>query len=216
MKIGVLGTGMVGQSIGSKLVSVGHDVHMGARDKTNRKASAWAGRHGMHANSGSFADAAKFGEVIFNCTSGLHSLEALEAAGKSNLHKKIIIDVANPLQYIPGHAPILSVSNTDSLGEQIQRAFPDSRVVKTLNTMSANVMVDPSRVQGAHTVFVSGNNSAAKKVVFDILKQFGWSEQSVIDLGGIETARGVEMSLPLWLSTWRVFGTTDFNLSMSC
>src|SRR5690348_4486284 len=129
MQIGVLGTGMVGQTIGSKLVELGHEVMMGSRDAANPKAIAWAKEEGRHALYGTFANAAAFGEIIFNCTLGSASLEALEQAGAENLKGKILIDTSNPLDYST-EIMTLTVSNTDSLGEQIQRAFPDSLVVK--------------------------------------------------------------------------------------
>jgi hypothetical protein len=165
------------------------------------------------ARLGSFAEAAGFGEIIFNCTSGGASLEALKMAGESNLNGKVLIDIANPLDFSKGMPPTLSVCNTDSLGEQIQRAFPQVRVVKSLNTMNANVMVNPSLLAGDHDVFVSGNDATAKAQVTDILKSwFGW--KSVIDLGDITTARGVEMTLPIWLSLFGALQTPLFNFKI--
>ena len=143
MRFGVLGTGMVGQAIAGKLVAVGHEVKMGSREAGNEKAVAWASEAGEGASEGSFADAAGFGEVVVNATAGAHSLEALEAAGAENLAGKVLIDVANALDFSQGMPPTLTVCNDDSLGEQIQRAFPDARVVKALNTINASVMVAP-------------------------------------------------------------------------
>lgn len=202
MRIGMLGTGIVGQTIGSRLVQLGHEVMMGSRVEANPTAITWARKEGRHASFGTFANAAAFGEVVFNCTLGSASLEALQQAGAHNLANKILIDTANPLDY---STPIwtLTVCNTDSLGEQIQRAFPDARVVKTLNTMNCNVMVDPGKLSQRTDVFVSGNDIEAKATVISILRDwFGW--QSVIDLGDISTSRGVEMFVVLWqdLRTW--------------
>ncbi|KFA87808.1 NADPH-dependent F420 reductase [Archangium violaceum] len=213
MKIAVLGTGMVGETIGSKLVALGHEVKMGSRSATNEKAAAWVKKAGAKASQGTFADATAFGELLFNCTSGSGSLEALNAAGKENLEGKSLLDLSNPLEFSKGMPPTLFVSNTDSLGEQIQRAFPALKVVKTLNTISANVMVDPSRIPGEHAVFVSGNDAEAKGQVKRLLTEwFGWKQ--VIDLGDITTARGTESYLPLWLRLWGAMGTPDFNIQI--
>ncbi len=214
MKIAVLGTGMVGTTIGSKLVALGHEVRMGARQATNEKAQAWAKSAGPKASVGTFADAAAFGELVFNCTSGGGSLAALDAAGAANLRAKILIDVSNPLDFSKGMPPSLFVSNTDSLGEQIQRAFPETKVVKTLNTLNCELMVNPSRLaSGDHDVFVSGNDEAAKGRVTEVLRDwFGWKR--VIDLGDITTARGTESWLPLWVRLWGALGTAEFNLKI--
>jgi len=213
MKIGILGTGMVGQTIGSKLIQLGHTVKMGSRSSSNEKASEWAKGNGANASQGTFADAAAFGELVFNCTSGGASLEALNLAGAANLKGKILIDVANTLDFSKGRPPSLSVCNTDSLAEQIQRAFPESKVVKTLNTVNCNVMVNPSLLKEDHVVFVSGNDPEAKARVTSILKEwFGW--KSVVDLGDITSARGPEMILPLWISLARVTGTPNFNFKI--
>lgn len=210
MKIGILGTGMVGKAIGSKLVQLGHSVKMGSRTSDNEKAAEWVKASGPGASQGTFADAAAFGEIVFNCTSGMASLEALKLAGAHNMDGKILIDVSNPLDFSKGMPPSLSVCNTDSLGEQIQRAFPQVKVVKTLNTMNCNIMVNPALVPGNHDVFVSGNDPAAKARTTEILKEwFGW--KTVIDLGDIATARGVEMILPLWIRLRGVFQSPNLN-----
>lgn len=214
MKIGVLGTGVVGQTIATKLVSLGHDVKMGARVAGNEKAEKWVKDNGSRASQGTFADAAAFGEIVFNCTSGMASLDALRQAGARNLDGKILIDVANPLDFSKGMPPTLSVCNTDSLGEQIQRAFPTARVVKTLNTMNTSVMVDPRLVPGDSDVFVSGNDAAAKAQVTEMLRTwFGW--RSVVDLGDITSARGTEMLLPIWLRLWGTFKTPNINFHIA-
>jgi 8-hydroxy-5-deazaflavin:NADPH oxidoreductase len=213
MKIGVLGTGMVGSTIGTKLVALDHDVKMGSRTATNEKARAWVTEVGSRASSGTFADAAAFGEILFNCTSGTGAIDALTAAGKENLGGKILIDVSNPLDFSKGMPPMSSFRGEDSLGESIQRAFPDVKVVKTLNTVNCNVMVDASRVPGDHDVFVSGNDATAKARVVEILRGwFGW--KSVVDLGDISTARGTESYLLLWLRLWGALKTGDFNIKV--
>ncbi len=211
MNIGVLGTGMVGSAIGGKLAQLGHNVKMGSRTADNPKAVEWVKANGAHASQGTLAQAASFGEIIFNCTSGAGSLAALQAAGAENLNGKILVDIANPLDFSKGMPPSLTVCNTDSLGEQIQRAFPQVKVVKTLNTLNASLMVNPALVPGEHDIFVSGDDREAKAHVVDILRHwFGW--KNVIDLGDIKTARGTEMVLPLWITLMGVNQTPMFNL----
>ena len=204
MKIGVLGTGMVGDAIASKLVSVGHEVTMGSREANSPKAKEWSKHAGSQAKAGSFADAARFGELLFNCTNGANSVSALQAAGEGNLGDKTLIDVANVLPPDP--------SRIGSLGEEIQKTFPRLRVVKTLNTINCQVMVDPTRVPGAHTVFLCGNDDGAKKSASGLLEAFGWKD--VVDLGDITNARATEAYLPLWLALWKKLGTLDFNIGV--
>jgi len=213
MEIGVLGTGMVGRTIGSKLVQLGHQVMLGSRSTANPKAITWANEEGTpHALYGTFKNAAEFGEIIFNCTLGAASLDVLNQIGAENLKDKLLIDVSNPIDY-SGEGLTLTVCNTDSLGEQIQRAFPETRVVKTLNTMNCNLMVDPDKVPGRTNVFVSGNDLKAKEAVTKILRDwFGW--KSIIDLGDITTSRGVEMYLVLWSSLRRVVTAERFNVKV--
>ena len=213
MRIGILGTGVVGQTLGSKLLQLGHDVMLGSRSATNDKAAQWVADNGDRARQGTFADTASFGEMVFNCTSGQVSLEALSAAGVGNLDGKIIVDISNPLDFSKGFPPTLTVCNTDSIAEQIQSAFPNSKVVKTLNTMTAAVMVDPSLVSGDHDVFVSGNDAAAKERVSDLLRSFGW--RTIVDLGDVTSARGAEMILPLWLRLMGVFKSPIMNFHVA-
>jgi len=213
MRIGVLGTGTVGETIGTKLVQLGHDVRMGSRTAGNEKARAWAEAAGAGASEGSFADAAAHGEIVFNCTAGEHSLAALEAAGRDNLAGKVLVDVANPLQFSDGQLR-LTVCNTDSLGEQIQRAFPDVRVVKTLNTVNTAVMVEPAKLPGAHDVFVCGDDDGAKGTVAELLESFGWPRDRIRDLGGIAAARGTEAYLLFWIEAMRALGTPMFNVGV--
>lgn len=211
MKIGVFGTGMVGNTIASKLVALGHEVRMGSRTANNEKAVAWAKEAGARASTGTFEDAAAFGEILFNCTQGAGSIPALEAAGAANLRGKILVDISNPLDFEKGMPPTLFVSNDDSLGERIQRAFPELKVVKTLNTINCEIMVNPARLGGDSDVFMSGNDKEAKQRVAEILRGwFGW--KNVVDLGDITTARGTESYLPLWIRLWGALGTPDFNI----
>lgn len=214
MKLGVLGTGAVGQTIGGKLVALGHQVKMGSRSATNEKAAAWVKAAGGGASQGTFADAAAFGEIVFSCTAGAGTVEAARAAGEANLRGKILIDVSNSLDFSKGFPPSLFTGNTDSLGEQLQRALPETKVVKTLNTVTANLMVDARSVaDGEHDVFVSGNDSDAKGRVTELLRDwFGWKH--VVDLGDITTARGTESYLALWVRLYGVTKTPLFNVKL--
>ncbi len=211
MKIAILGTGMVGNAIGTKLTALGHEVKMGSRSKTNEKAIAWTNAAGPNASHGTFAEAAAFGEIIFNCTKGEASVEALKLAGEENSKGKILVDISNALDFSRGMPPTLSICNDDSLGETIQRAFPDVKVVKTLNTMNCNLMVNAAGVAGDHNVFVSGNDVNAKTEVKKLLNGFGWSDKNIIDLGDISTSRGTEQLLPIWIRLMGTLGTPNFN-----
>ena len=171
------------------------------------------GSRGLGAE-GSFADAAAAGELVVNATAGSASLAALTAAGAENLDGKVLVDVGNPLDLSAGMPPVLDPCNTDSLGEQIQRAFPLARVVKTLNTVNADVMVNPGIVPGTHTMFVCGNDDAAKADVRALLESFGWDAGQLLDLGDITAARGMEMYLPLWLRLWGATGTGHLNIEV--
>jgi predicted dinucleotide-binding enzyme len=213
MQIGVLGTGVVGQTIGTALARRGHAVRLGSRTANNTKALDWVASNGERASQGTFSDAATFAELVFNCTSGTASLEALRSAGIGNLAGKVLVDVANPLDFSHGMPPTLAICNTDSLAEQIQAEFPATKVVKALNTMSAPVMVEPSLVPGEHDVFMSGNDPQAKAQVRELLQEFGW--RNIVDLGDITTARGTEMVLPIWLRLWGAFKTPLFNFRIA-
>jgi predicted dinucleotide-binding enzyme len=209
MHIGILGTGMVGQTIATRLTQLGHDVRMGSRTAGNEKARKWVMQAGPRGSQGTFADAAAFGDVVFNCTSGEGSLAALKSAGEKNLDGKVLIDVANPLNMTRMPLPELTVCNDDSLGERIQREFPRAKVVKSLNTMNCQLMVDPGKVRGEHDVFVCGNDAEAKATAKEILREFGWDNP--IDLGDITAARGTEMLLPVWLRLMVTLKTPMFN-----
>ncbi len=213
MKIAVLGTGSVGETIGGKLVSLGHDVKMGSRSATHEKGLAWVKATGPKATLGTFADAAAFGELAFNCTSGHGSLPALQSAA-AGLEGKLVIDIANPLDFSKGFPPSLFTGNTDSLGEQAQRTLPRSRVVKALNHITASLMVDAGRVaSGDHDALICGDDAEAKALVTKILKEwFGW--QRVIDLGDISKSRGTESYLALWVRLFGALGTPDFNIKI--
>ena len=223
MNIAVLGTGMVGQAIAGRLHELGHAVVVGTRDPQATSArteadqmgnppfSAWLGAH-PGVEVATFADAAAGSELVVNASSGAVTLEVLELAGADNLAGKVLLDIANPLDFSAGFPPTLSVKDTDSLGEQVQRAFPQTKVVKTLNTLTASLMVEPGSLGQSSTVFVSGEDAAAKATVVGLLESFGHDD--VIDLGGIETARGTEMLLPIWLRLMGALGTGQFNFKV--
>lgn len=213
MKLAVLGTGSVGVAIGTKLVALGHEVKMGSRSAQNEKGTAWAAGVGAGGSLGTFAEAAAFGELCFNCTSGAGTVPALRAAAEG-LVNKVVVDVSNALDFSNGFPPSLFTGNTDSLGEQAQRALPQSRVVKALNHVTAAVMVEPARVAGGdHDAFVCGNDAQAKAQVSAILKDwFGW--QRVLDLGDISQARGLESYVALWVRLYGSLKTADFNIKV--
>ena len=214
MRIGVFGTGVVGQAIGAKLVALGHEVRMGSRSADNEGAATWAEEAGPQASHGTFADAAGFGELLFNCTAGLASLDVLRAAGAENLAGKVVVDVSNALDFSQGTPPTVGLGNADSVGERLQREFPEARVVKTLNTVNCEVMVDPSLVPSEHDMFVCGNDESAKADVRSLLESFGWPANHILDLGDITSARAVEMYLALWLRLWGVAQSPHFNIRL--
>lgn len=223
-KIGVLGTGVVGQMIASRLAELGHSVFVGTRDPEATLARSepdnfgrppfkdWRNEH-PQVEFGTFAQAAAHGELVVNATSGAGALEALKLAGEDNLAGKVLVDISNPLDFSRGMPPRLTVCNDDSLGEEIQRTFPRTKVVKTLNTLNAYLMVGPGQLADAdHTVFVSGNDGQAKTTVTELLQSFGWKD--VLDLGDITTARGTEMLLPIWARIWMGTGNPTFNFKV--
>lgn len=211
MKIAVLGTGSVGETIASKLVTLGHDVHMGSRTADNPKAVAWAAQAG--AGQGSFADVVQGAELVFLCALGSAALDVLRLAGAEALAGKVVVDTTNPLDFSRGFPPRLFVGNDDSLGEQLQRAFPRAHIVKALNTISAPVMIDPARVPGEHVTFVAGDDADAKARVRGLLTEgFGW--RRVVDLGDISGARATEGYMTLWLRLYGALQTPMFNLQL--
>jgi len=212
MKIAVLGTGEVGRRLATKLASLGHDVTIGSRTADNAEARQWAADHG--GAHGTFADAAGAAELVINATSGLVSLAVLEAAGADNLKGKVLVDVSNALDFSEGFPPKVVTPDGGSLAEQLQKAFPETRIVKTLNTMNNTVMVEPSRVPGHHNVFLSGNDEQAKAEVAALLQSFGWATDQITDLGDLSSARATELLMPLWLRLYGVLGPVDFNISV--
>jgi len=193
VRIGILGTGVVGRTLAGKLRELGHDVVIGSRAEGEDKRP--------------FAEAAAHGELLINATGGVNSLAVLEAAGAENLDGKVLIDVSNPLDFSKGSPPTLAVCNDDSVGEQIQRAYPCAKVVKALNTVTAGLMVDPSRIPGEHSLPIAGNDEGAKAQVTELLKSFGWPADAIVDLGEISGARANEMYVTLWVRLYQTQGT---------
>jgi len=226
MHYAVLGTGVVGRTIAAKLASLGYEVVIGTREPSATLARTEADGYGnppfatwQRENPGvrlaTFAEAAVGADAVINATAGAIALDVLAAAGADNLAGKVLADVANPLDFSAGIPPSLHPVNTDSLGEQIQRAFPETKVVKTLNTMNTTIMVDPALVPGEHNVFISGNDAGAKKAVTELLTSFGWPQPSITDLGDITTARGTEMLVAIWLRLWGALGHAEFNFHIA-
>jgi 8-hydroxy-5-deazaflavin:NADPH oxidoreductase len=212
MKIAVLGTGMVGNALATKLVQVGHQVMIGSRSAESEAGRKWLQSVGGKGQIGTFTDAAAFGELIISCTNGANSVAALRQASEANLRGKIVIDVSNPLD-ISQKPPTLTFCNTDSLGERIQREFPESLVVKALNTVNCEVMINPVVVPGDHNLFICGNDVAAKaKVAQFMADNFAWKRDNIVDLGDISNSRGTEMYLALWIRLWGKLGTPHFNI----
>jgi 8-hydroxy-5-deazaflavin:NADPH oxidoreductase len=210
MRMGVLGSSLAAQAISARLAELGHDAMIGTSDI--EKLKGWQSSN-QRVMVGSFAETAVHGEMIFNATDGAASLNALRLAGEENLAGKILVDVSNPLDFANGFPPSLTVVGTDSLAEQIQRAFPSMRVVKTLNTVTARVMTHPLEVaNGDHHVFISSNDIDAKAQVTDLLRSFGWIH--IFDLGDLSTARGTEAYLLLWVRLYGAMNTSMINVKI--
>jgi predicted dinucleotide-binding enzyme len=210
MKIGILGTGMVGETLGTKFVQLGHQVKMGSRTANNDSAAKWVKAAGANASQGTFADAASFGEIAFVCLKGAVFLEVAKTLNPTALAGKVLVDVSNPLEFSDG-TMTLSICNTNSLGEQVQKALLSAKVVKTLNTVNCEVMVDPAK-GGNPTMFLCGNDADAKKKVTDLLKSMGWRD--IIDLGDITKARGTETMMHIWMNLFGLFGSPHFGFKV--
>lgn len=222
MRFGVLGTGSVGRAIGGKLGELGHDVMLGTRDvealmrrpagpRDSESFAEWL-QGASRVAAGGFAEAAAHGEMLFTCTLGERSLDALASAGDEHLDGKVLVDISNPLVFAE-EGVSLFVPSTDSLAERIQRAHPGAKVVKSLNTVNARVMVDPARLGGGdHTMLVCGDDEEAKGAVTEILRAFGWEQ--IIDLGDLSAARGMEAYLLLWIRLMGALGTPALNVKI--
>jgi predicted dinucleotide-binding enzyme len=210
-RIGLLGTGIVGETLGTRLVSVNYEVFMGSRDASNPRASAWAKKNGERANHGTFRQAAEFGEIVINATHGSASLDVLRSAGAENLNGKVLLDAANVLDLNTG---IVALSSDTSLAEQIQQAYPHARVVKSLNSMNVSMMMGQHSHPGHHNVFMAGNDLDAKREVARLLEAIGWQRETIIDLGSIEAARGQEHYMALFWRLFQALGTLEFNIAV--
>lgn len=224
----IIGTGTVGQTLASKIVSLGHEVLMGTRNVKEKTVSTSKDSYGNPSFSEwhkinnkvklvTFADAAACGELIINATHGGNSIDALNLAGEKNLENKILIDISNPLDFSKGMPPSLlpGLNNTNSLGEEIQKTFTGTRVVKTLNTMWCGLMVNPGLIGGGdHINYISGNDAASKEKVKLLLNGFGWRDKNIIDLGDIRAARATESLLLIWLRVMGVTQTGAFNFKL--
>ena len=221
MRIGILGTGMVGRTLAEGFVRTGHDVLIGTRDvhsTTSRELPGPGGPQGTMADwlaaaavdLSDLRSTADHGEVLVNATNGGGSIASLSEAGAQYLAGKVLIDVANPLDFTAGFPPTLTIKDSDSLGELIQRTFPEARVVKALNTLTAPLMTRPDLLPEPTTLPIAGNDPDARATVAGLLREFGWTD--ILDLGDLSSARGMEMWLPLWLRTMGALGTPMFNL----
>lgn len=214
MRIGILGSGVVGTTLGTALAQAGHDVRIGSRSAGTDATRAWAEGVGGSTSTGTFADAVSFGEVLIDAMPGEHSLAAFGSAAPRDLDGKVLLDVANPLDHSTGFPPSLSVCNTDSLAEQLQRAHPGARLVKALNTVNADVMVEPGLVPGDHTLPIAGDDAAAKDVVRGLLGDLGWRDAQILDLGALSGARGMEAYILLWVGVRVATGNNHFNIEL--
>ena len=210
MRIAVIGTGMVGRTLAAGLARIGHDVVVGTRDPdATRARDEW---HDSDLQLVRYADAGTNADLVINATNGAGSLAALQEVGAGALAGKVVLDMSNPLDTTRGFPPSLFVVNTDSLAEQLQRAFPEARVVKAFNTVTVAVTVDPSRAGGDSTAFVAGNDPQARSTVVALARELGW--QDVLELGDLSAARAMEMYLPLWLRLFRTVGTPMVNVKV--
>jgi 8-hydroxy-5-deazaflavin:NADPH oxidoreductase len=228
MKIAIIGTGSVGRTMAGRLEELNYDVMMGTRNVSDKLADSSKDNYGNppfnewfklnnKVKLGLFAEAAAFGEMVINATNGSNSVTALILAGTKNLSGKILIDIANPLDFSNGMPPSLlpGLNNTYSLAEEIQKTFPETMVVKTLNTMWSGLMINPKMIgSGDHVNFISGNNAEAKSKVKKLLNQFGWKDENIIDLGDITGARATESILPIWLRLLGVLNSGVFNFKI--
>jgi predicted dinucleotide-binding enzyme len=212
MKIGILGTGMVGETLGTKFVQLGHQVKMGSRTANNENAAKWVAKAGTNASAGTFAQAAEFGDMVFLCLKGDVEMDVVRSVGQKAFGNKPVIDVSNPLDFSHGMPPSLSICNTNSLGEEVQKALPSARVIKTLNIVNCEVMVEPNKAGAQPTMFICGNDSGAKANVTTLLKSLGWTD--IIDLGDITKSRSTEMLLPIWLSLMQTLGHAYFGFKV--
>ena len=196
MRIGILGSGRVGQALGVGFAGLEHEVMIASRNPRQEKVKLWLEQTGRGTSAGTFAEVARFAELAVLATSWDGTESAIRLAGPQNLAGKIVIDVINPLDYSTGGPPQLAIGHTNSAGEEIQRRLADSFVVKAFNAVGLEHMVNPQFPGGPPDMFICGNDAQAKQTVTDILHDFGWS---VVDLGGIELSRYLEPLAMIWI-----------------
>lgn len=204
MKIGIIGSGDVGQSLGKGLVSLGYEVMIGTRDPKRKELRAWKLKLGKRASLGTTTEAANYGEICFLAIAW-HAGEDVIAQIRPQLAGKIVIDVTNPLVFSDDQPPQLAVGHTISGGEIVQHSLPDSHVVKALNTVNHAHMINPKFKSGTPSMFICGNNKSAIIHTADLLKEFGWND--IIDIGGIEKSRLLEPLCLLWVEYGIARGT---------
>ena len=228
MKVVILGTGIVGQTLAEKLIALDHEVIMGTRNVAatlNRKVSnnsrgpsfgEWHSKN-EKVNLMAFKNAVGEGELLINALNGAAVIPVIQSCNRSDFDNKILMDIANPLDFSHGFPPSLlpGLHNTNSLGEEIQKALPNAKVVKTLNTMWCGVMVNPAMINnGAHQNYICGNDKEAKEKVTGLLASFGWNKDYILDLGDITNARGTESTLLIWTRIYGSKGSGAFNMKI--
>lgn len=214
MRVAVLGSGSVGRAVAAGMSKAGHEVVLATRDTTRAELQRWSSETGVPLAVP--VEAARGVEVLVNATPGDASAAALAGAGAGGdeLAGTVVLDLANPLDFSAGFPPSLTVANTDSLAETLQRAFPRLRVVKALNTVNVEVMVDPGGLAEPSALFVAGDDAGAKATVTELLVSLGWDRDQLVDLGPLQAARGSEAYLLLWVRLMQALGTPKFNVRL--
>jgi len=211
-RVGVLGSGDVGKRLAAGFRSRGHEVMIGSRDPAKPELREWLSGDGTGVEAGTFEQAAAHGELLVLAVLGNAAEEAIAAAGPENFHGKIVIDTTNPLDFSKGFPPGLSISGKDSLGERVQRALPQAKVVKAFNTIGNPYFLDPHFKEGEPTMLIAGDDAEAKHTVRDALADFGWSD--VVDIGGIEGSRELEAICIAWVKSGAARGAWDHGFKL--
>lgn len=214
MLIAILGSGLVGRTLATRLAELRHHVILGTRDPQSARVRRWASAAGDYGSVAGCAEAAERSTIVINATAGAVSLDILRGIGAPALAGKVLMDLANPVVEPGVDPPILRPVGDDSLAEHIQRELPAVRVVKALNTVSPSIMVRPERLPGPHVTFLAGNDNGAKRVAAGILREMGWPAESIVDLGDLTGARAVETLALLRYRLTRTFGHSNFNLDI--
>jgi 8-hydroxy-5-deazaflavin:NADPH oxidoreductase len=211
-RVGVLGSGEVGRRLAAGFAGRGHSVMVGSRDPNKPELHEWLAGEGAGAEAGTFAEVAAFGELLVLAVLGASAENAIADAGAANFAGKVVIDAMNPLDFSGGFPPKLSISGDDSLGERVQRALPDAKVVKAFNIIGSPYFVDPSFREGKPTMLIAGNDELAKLAVGDVLADFGWPDP--VDIGGIEGARELEAICIAWVKIGGMRGAWDHGFKL--